>query len=67
MGLFGSKQDHGDLMRRALDLTRIDQHKGTVALLNRILKDEPHHREALYNKGLSLNQLRKYNRCRDLL
>ena len=61
MGLFGSKEKPEDLMYNAMALMQKNQPKGAISLFNKILKQEPENTEALYNKGLALNQIKKYS------
>ncbi|EPA04810.1 hypothetical protein BG20_I2667, partial [Candidatus Nitrosarchaeum limnium BG20] len=57
MGLFGST-NNSDLMYDAMSLMEKNQPKGAIALFNKILKQNPKNIEALYNKGLALNQIK---------
>ncbi len=70
MGLFGSKEDPEDLMYHAMSLMERNQPKGAISLFNKIIKQDPKNTSALYNKGLALNQIKKYTdavTCFDLL
>ncbi len=60
MGLFGSNKDPEDLIYEAMSLMERRQPKIALSLFNKALKKEPKNTVALYNKGLALNQLKKY-------
>ena len=61
MRLFGKKTDAEDLIYEAVSYLEKGQPKIAIPILNNILKEEPKNTTALYNKGLALNQIRKYN------
>ena len=61
MGLFGSKENIEDLMYNAMSLMEKTQPKGAISLFNKILKQDSENTEALFNKGLALNQIKKYS------
>ena len=61
MGLFGSKEKPEDIMYNAMDMLEKNQPKAAISLFNKVLKQEPKNIEALLNKGLALNQIRKYS------
>ncbi|PIN83455.1 MAG: hypothetical protein COV65_03505, partial [Nitrosopumilales archaeon CG11_big_fil_rev_8_21_14_0_20_33_24] len=70
MGLFGAKEDSEDMMHNAMSLLEKNQPKGAIPIFTKILKQDPKNISALYNKGLALNQIRKYSdavTCFDLL
>ena len=60
MGLFGSKENSEDLMYHAMSLMERNQPKGAISLFNKIIKQDSKNTSALYNKGLALNQIKKY-------
>ncbi|KAF6242459.1 hypothetical protein C6988_08375, partial [Nitrosopumilus sp. b1] len=62
MGLFGGKkEDPEDLIYQAMALLQKNQPKAAVGLFNKALKSEPKNTSALHNKGLALNQMKKYS------
>ena len=60
MGLFGSKEKPEDLMYQGMSLIDRNQPKGAIALFNKVLKQDSKNVSALLNKGLALNQIKKY-------
>ena len=60
MGLFGSKEDPEDLMYNAMSFIERNQPKAAITLFNKIIKQDPKNIAALYNKGLALNRIKKY-------
>jgi len=70
MGLFGSKDNVEDLLYNAMSLMEKNQPKGAISLFNKVLKQESKNTSALFNKGLALNQIKKYSdaiTCFDIL
>jgi Tetratricopeptide repeat. len=61
MGLFGSKENPEDMKHNAMSMMERNQPKAAVSLFNKILKQNATDTEALLNKGLALNQMRKYS------
>lgn len=59
MGLF-SKRDPEDLLHHAAVFMQKGQPKGAVGLYNQVLKQDPGNLEALHQKGIALNQMKKY-------
>jgi len=61
MGLFGSKVNPEDLMYNAMSMMEKNQPKVAISLFNKILKQDSENVSALFNKGLALNQRKKYS------
>ncbi len=61
MGLFGSKENPEDIRHNAMSMMERNQPKAAVSLFNKILKQDVTDASALFNKGLALNQMRKYS------
>ena len=61
MGLFGSKEKPEDIKYNAMSMMEKNQPKAAVSLFNKVLKQNPSDVEALFNKGLALNQIKKYS------
>ncbi len=61
MRLFGKKTDVEDLIYEAVSCLEKGQPKIAIPILNNALSEDPKNTTALYNKGLALNQTRKYN------
>ena len=61
MGLFGSKENPEDMKHNAMSMMERNQPKAAVSLFNKILKQNETDTEVLLNKGLALNQMRKYS------
>ena len=61
MGLFGSKKNPEDLKYDAMSMMEKNQPKAAISLFNKILKENDSDSDALLNKGLALNQIRKYS------
>ena len=60
MGLFGSKEDPEDLMYHAMSLMEKNQPKAAISLFNKVIKQDSKNTSAIFNKGLALNQIKKY-------
>ena len=60
MGLFGSKEDPEDLMYHAMSLMEKNQPKAAISLFSKVIKQDPQNTSAIFNKGLALNQIKKY-------
>ena len=60
MGLFGSKVNPEDLMYQAMSMMEKNLPKAAISLFNKILKQDSENVSALFNKGLALNQRKKY-------
>ncbi|MFB5608206.1 MAG: tetratricopeptide repeat protein, partial [Candidatus Nitrosomaritimum yanchengensis] len=60
MGLFGTKEDPEDLMYHAMSLMEKNQPKAAISLFSKVIKQDPHNTSAILNKGLALNQIKKY-------
>ena len=60
MGLFGSKENVEDLLYNAISMMDENQPKVAIALFNKVLKQDSENVSALFNKGLALNQRKKY-------
>jgi tetratricopeptide (TPR) repeat protein len=57
-------------MYNAMSLMEKNQPKGAISLFNKILKQDSKNTSALFNKGLALNQIKKYSdaiTCFDIL
>ena len=61
MILFGKKEDSEDLIYQAMSLLQKNQPKAAVGLFNKALKNDSKNISALHNKGLALNQMKKYS------
>ncbi len=61
MGLFGSKENLEDLKYNAMSMMERNQPKAAISLFNKILKKKSSDTEALLNKGLALNKIKKYS------
>jgi len=61
MGLFGSKENPEDIRYNAMSMMERNQPKAAVSLFNKILKQDSSDTGALFNKGLALNQIKKYS------
>ncbi|MBT6397307.1 MAG: tetratricopeptide repeat protein, partial [Nitrosopumilus sp.] len=61
MGLFGSKENPEDIRYNAMSMMERNQPKAAISLFNKILKQNSSDVEALLNKGLALNQIKKYS------
>ena len=61
MRLFGAKENSEDLMYHAMSLMEKGQPKAAITLFNKVIKQEPKNTTALFNKGLALNQIKKYS------
>ena len=61
MGLFGSKKNPEDLKHDAMSMMEKNQPKAAISLFNKILKQNESDEEVLLNKGLALNQIKKYS------
>ena len=61
MGLFGSKQNVEDLLYDAISMMDKNQPKVAITLFNKVLKQDSENVSALFNKGLALNQRKKYS------
>src|SRR3972149_3315794 len=60
MILFGKPKEPEDVIYQAMSFLEKNQPKAAIVLFNQALKADPKNIEALYNKGLALNQIRKY-------
>ena len=60
MGLFGSKENLEDIRYKAMSMMEKNQPKAAVSLFNKILKQNSTDVGALLNKGLALNQIKKF-------
>ena len=60
MGLFGGSKNSEDLIYEAISLLEQRQPKPAISLLKKALKNDPNNVTALYNQGLALNQIKKY-------
>ena len=61
MGLFGSKENLEDIRYNAMSMMEKNQPKAAISLFNKILKQNASDIDALLNKGLALNQVKKYS------
>jgi len=61
MGLFGSKINPEDLVYHAMSMMEKNQPKAAISLFNKALKQDSENVSALFNKGLALNQRKKYS------
>ena len=61
MGLFGTKKNPEDLRYEAMAMMEKNQPKAAISLFNKILKQNDSDSDALLNKGLALNQIKKYS------
>ena len=60
MIFFASKEKTEDLLYQAMSFMEKRQPKSAIPLFKKIVKQDPKNTDALYNQGLALNQLRKY-------
>ena len=60
MGLFGGSKNPEGLIHQAMILMENRQPKAAISLFKKALKNDPKNITALYNQGLALNQLKKY-------
>ncbi len=60
MIFFAAKEKTEDLLYQAMSFMEKRQPKNAVPLFKKITKQDPKNTEALYNHGLALNQLKKY-------
>ena len=60
MGLFGSKENPEDMIHHAMSIMG-KQPKAAISLFDKILKQDSKNTLALFNKGLALNQRKKYS------
>ena len=60
MIFFGKPKDPEDVIYQAMAFLEKNQPKAAVTLFNQALKADPKNTQALYNKGLALNQLKKW-------
>ena len=63
MGLFGTKKNPEDLRYEAMAMMEKNQPKAAISLFNKILKQNDSDSDALLNKGLALNQIKKLRIC----
>ena len=61
MGLFGSNEKTEDIRYNAMSMMEKNQPKAAISLFNKILKQNDSDIDALLNKGLALNQVKKYS------
>ena len=60
MGLFGNSKNPEDYIYQGIAMLQDNKPKVAVNLFKKALKSEPKNVTALYNQGLALNQMRKY-------
>ena len=60
MIFFAGKEKTEDLLDQAMSYLEKGQPKVAIPLFKKIVKQEPKNTTALYNQGLALNQLKKY-------
>ena len=60
MILFGKAKEPEDVIYQAMSFLEKNHPKAAIVLFNQALKTDPKNIEALYNKGLALNQIKKY-------
>ena len=60
MIFFAGKEKTEDLLDQAMSYLENGQPKVAIPLFKKIVKQEPKNTTALYNQGLALNQLKKY-------
>ena len=60
MIFFTSKEKTEDLLYQAMSFMEKGQAKSAIPFFKKIIKQEPKNIDALYNQGLALNQLKKY-------
>ena len=60
MIFFGKPKDPEDVIYQAMSFLEKKQPKAAISLFNQALKADPKNIQALYNKGLAQNQIRKY-------
>jgi len=61
MKFFGSNEKPEDLIYQAMSLLKKNHVKPAISLFNSVLKQDPKNLEALHNKGVALNQIKKYS------
>ena len=67
MILFGKPKEPEDVIYQAMSLLEKNQPKAAIVLFNQALKADPKNIEALYNKGLALNHIKKYQPPHNIL
>ena len=60
MGLFGDSKNPEDYVYEGLAMLQQNKPKVAVNLFKKALKSDSKNISALYNQGLALNQMRKY-------
>ncbi len=60
MIFFASKEKTEDLFYKAMFFMEKRQPKAAIPLFKKIVKQDPKNIAAIYNQGLALNQLKKY-------
>ena len=60
MIFFANKEKVEDLLYQAMSFMEKGQAKAAIPFFKKIIKQEPKNIDALYNQGLALNQLKKY-------
>ena len=60
MIFFASKEKTEDLLYQAMSFMEKKQPKAAIPVFKKITKQDPKNIEALYNHGLALNQIKKY-------
>ena len=60
MIFFTNKEKTEDLLYQAMSFMEKGQAKNAISFFKKIIKQEPKNIDALYNQGLALNQLKKY-------
>ena len=59
--VFGKKTDPRELERQGMMMMRKNQPKAAAVLFGQAIKQDPNNRQAHYNRGIALNQIRKYS------
>ena len=60
MIFFAGKEKTEDLLYQAMSFMEKKQPKTAIPLFKKIVKQDPKNTDALYNQGIALNQLKKY-------
>ena len=60
MIFFTSKEKTEDLLYQAMSFMEKREPKSAISFFKKIIKQDPKNIDALYNQGIALNQLRKY-------